>query len=103
MKLKRINSPVPNCSAYRSANNLTVICGREPCGPRGELRWHLSVAHQHRYPTWDEIRDIRYELIPDEVMVAMFLPPRAEYVNEHAFCFHLYEVEKADVPPAIIA
>jgi len=102
MKLKRIPCPVPDCSAYRTNNNLTVICGREPCGPGGEIRWHLSIAHHHRYPTWDEIRDIRYVLVPDDVTVAMFLPPRGEYVNEHEFCFHLYEVETADVPKNVI-
>jgi hypothetical protein len=102
MKLKRINSPVPDCSAYRSTNNLTVICGREPCGPLGELRWHLSIAHHNRYPTWDEIRDVRYELIPDETVVAMFLPPCSENVNEHLFCFHLFEVEAEGVPQSLI-
>lgn len=102
MKLTEIGSPVEGCKAYRSANNLTIICGKEPCGPQGQLRWHISVAHNKRYPTWDEIRDARYELIPAEVMVAMFLPPPSEYVNVHQYCFHLFEVEAAEVPPSII-
>jgi hypothetical protein len=102
MKLRRINSPVPDCSAYRSDSNLSVICGREPCGPRGQLRWHLSIAHHHRYPTWEEIRDIRYELVPDEATMAMFLPPRSEYVDEQPYCFHLFEVEQAEIPPSLI-
>lgn len=102
MKLTEIDSPVPGCAAYRSNNNLTLICGKEPCGPDRQLRWHLSIAHHKRYPTWDEIRDARYELIPDDVMVAMFLPPRTEYVNVHAYCFHLFEVEAEDVPASLI-
>jgi hypothetical protein len=98
MKLKEIDSPVPGCAAYRSNNNLAIICGREPCGPAGAMRWHLSISHHHRNPTWEEIRDARYVLIPEDVMVAMFLPPRTEYVNAHRYCFHLYEIEAADMP-----
>jgi len=103
MKLRRIPCPVPDCSAYRTDSNLAIICGREPVGPGGAIRWHLSISHHHRYPTWEEIRIARYLLIPDEVMVAMFLPPQAEYVNAHQFCFHLYEVEKADIPLSVIS
>ena len=101
MKLNEVSSPVPGCQAFRSNNNLSVICGREPVGPKGELRWHLSIAHHHRNPTWEEIRDLRYMLVPDEVMMAMFLPPMEEYVNAHRFCFHLYEVETQDVPQLV--
>ena len=102
MKLREMPSLVSGCSAYRTENNLAIICGQEPCGPGGTMRWHLSISHARRYPTWDEIRDIRYALVPDEVMVAMFLPPRAQYINVHSFCFHLYAVEAEDVPVNII-
>jgi hypothetical protein len=102
MKLRPIPCPVQGCSAYRTENNLAIICGREPCGPGGALRWHLSISHARRNPTWEEIREARYALVPDEVTVAMFLPPRAEYVNAHPFCFHLYEVEAADALVQIV-
>ena len=54
--------------------------------------WHLSISHPSRYPVWDEIRDARYELLPDACTMAMLLPPRAEYVSLHPNCFHLHEV-----------
>lgn len=54
--------------------------------------WHLSISHPTRYPTWDEIKTARYELLPDEVTMGMLLPPSAEYVNVHPNCFHLHEV-----------
>jgi hypothetical protein len=98
MKLSEVASPVPGCKAFRTNNNLGVICGREPLGPHGELRWHLSVSHNKRNPTWEEIRDLRYLLVPDEAMMAMFLPPRDQYVSLHKYCFHLYEVETEDFP-----
>lgn len=69
--------------------------------------WHLSISHAiavigpsgspiaGRYPSWDEIRDARYDLLPDEITVGILLPPKAEYVNLHPTTFHLHEVEGA--------
>jgi hypothetical protein len=54
--------------------------------------WHLSISHPTRYPVWDEIRDARYDLIPDAVTMGMLLPPKSEYVALHPNCFHLHEV-----------
>lgn len=80
--------------------HLSAIVSRE-----SETGWHLSISHRHsvvgpdgkhppgRYPTWDEIRDARYLLLPDEITVGILLPPRAEYVNVHPTTFHLYQVE----------
>jgi hypothetical protein len=54
--------------------------------------WHLSVSHRNRYPTWDEIKDVRYKFLPNEITVGLLLPPKEEYVNVHPNCFHLWEV-----------
>ena len=89
---KEIKSPVPYCKAYRWGD-CQVFVGQEPI-----IGWHLSVSVPYRYPTWDEIAAARYDLVPDEVTMAMFLPPRAEYVNIHNNCFHLHEYhDEADV------
>jgi hypothetical protein len=87
--------------AYRSASGCGIIVGIEPAraAPVGiwvpaELElWHLSISHPERYPTWDEIADARYELVPDEVTMALLLPPRGEYVNAHPNCFHLWQID----------
>ena len=55
-------------------------------------KWHLSISHSSRYPTYDEIKSARYEFIKDSVTMAMFFPPKAEFVNLHKNCFHLYEI-----------
>jgi hypothetical protein len=60
--------------------------------PNGEVRWHLSISRTDRYPVWDEIRDARYALLPDDCTMAMLLPPKAQYVNLHPRCFHLHEI-----------
>jgi hypothetical protein len=87
-----IVSPVLGCRAY-TLGRCRVIVGREPIGAGGELKWHLSISHRARYPTWDEIREARYRFIPNDVTVAMILPPKEEYVNFHENCFHLHEIE----------
>jgi hypothetical protein len=88
--------------AYRTASGCTVLLSREPVSaaperiwlPRGEtLVWHLSVAHKHRLPGWTEIADVRYELVPDDVTMALLLPPRDEYLNIHEFTLHLWQIE----------
>lgn len=83
--------------------HLSVLVGREltdvPNGDRLAL-WHLSISHRTneerpkpgRYPTWDEIHEARYRFLPDEVTVAMLLPPKNEYINVHATTFHLWEL-----------
>lgn len=57
-----------------------------------ERLWHISISCEHRYPSWEELKKTRYDLLPDEITVAMYLPPKAEYVNVHSNCFHWMEV-----------
>lgn len=54
--------------------------------------WHLSISHPKRLPTWEEVRDARYALIPDEAVMAMLLPPRGDYLNLHEYTLQMYEV-----------
>jgi len=56
--------------------------------------WHLSIAHKTRYPTWDEIAEARYRLLPDTITAALLLPPKKDYVNFHENCFQLHEIER---------
>lgn len=81
-----------DCEAYLMGE-LRILVGTIPNG--GGL--HLSISHPRRYPTWDEIKKARYELLPDELTFVMFLPPMSEYVNVHENCFHLHEHREPDV------
>jgi hypothetical protein len=60
-------------------------------GPREreQIGWHFSISCPDRNPTWEEQRNARYELVPDDVYMVQILPPKAQYVNKHPFCFHL--------------
>jgi hypothetical protein len=60
-------------------------------------RWHLSIsARSGRYPTWDEIADARYDLLPDSITCVIVLPPRAQYVNV-ANVFHVWQTTDVEV------
>lgn len=74
----------------RDRSSLRVYVSREPYADG--WRWHLSISHPDRYPTWDEIAGARYDLLPDGCTLAMLLPPRAQYVNAHPNVFHLHEI-----------
>ena len=54
--------------------------------------WHLSISHPSRYPTWHEICQARYRLLPKKATFAMLLPPEDKYINIHKSCFHLHEL-----------
>jgi len=66
---------------------LLILVGFDPA-----VGWHLSISHPSRYPSWDEIKKARYELLPSDLTFGLILPPEGEYVNIHPFCFHLYEI-----------
>lgn len=51
---------------------------------------HASISHSLRYPTWDEILDVRYSFFDDTDEVFQVLPPKKEYINLHKNCFHLW-------------
>jgi hypothetical protein len=87
--------------------HLTVFVGKEPLGPGGMMRWHMSISHRSsflvmtngsplpgRIPSWDEIKEARYRFCPDETYMSIILPPKAEYVNVHPTTMHLHEIDK---------
>jgi hypothetical protein len=82
-------------TAYR-LGDCNILVSRDETTERGLVvqRWHLSISHPTRYPTWDEIKAARYALLPDDMTMAMLLPPKAQYVNIEETCFHLTEIER---------
>ena len=85
LPIRERQSPMPTCRAWQMGQCF-VMAGVEAG------KWHLSISHKTRYPTWDEIKEARYRFVPDEVTMAMLLPPRDQYVNVHPNCFHLHEI-----------
>lgn len=69
-----------------------VIKAREPVGEYDtDQRWHISISHPWRHPTWDELGVAKDALLPDLFMCVPH-PPRAYWLNIHEHCFHLWEI-----------
>jgi hypothetical protein len=58
---------------------------------RESIGWHFSISCTDRNPTWEEQKRARYELCPDEIYMVQIMPPKAQYVALHEFCFHWHE------------
>lgn len=94
--LRLLDTKVRTFQKNLKDGRLTVLISRDD----GFL--HMSISHRidtrqgpkpGRYPTWDEIKEARYKFCPDEVTMAMYLPPKSEYVNVHETTFHLWETQ----------
>ena len=57
---------------------------------------HVSIAHPHRDPTWEEIKTVKELLIGDRFAFQM-LPPKKFYINENSHCFHVWAIEEASI------
>lgn len=55
-------------------------------------RWHLSVSHRSRIPTWGEMGDARDALIPPDVWMMVPHPPRRYWMNLNRYVLHLHEM-----------
>lgn len=82
---KTVPSPIPHSQCF-TWGELSVIKSLD------DGRWHLSISHPRRYPTWDEIKTARYDLLSRDITMAMLLPPVEDYVNIHQNCFHLWQI-----------
>ena len=83
-------------------------------GPKGALLriiasdgegWeHVSVSTDRRCPNWDEMCFVKDLFWCDDECVVQFHPPKAEYVNYHPNCLHLWKPVGLDVqmPPSIL-
>ena len=67
------------------------VCNIIVSPPTDGAGWHMSISSTKRYQTWDELAHARYELLPDDCLMMMELPPKGEYVNVHENTFHLHE------------
>jgi hypothetical protein len=63
-------------------------------------KWHISISHQSRYPTWDEICQAWYRIVGPKLgpnaAGALILPRIDAFINLHANCFHVHEVDGSE-------
>lgn len=65
---------------------------------------HVSVSRKDRCPTWEEMCQVKDLFWGPEDCVVQFHPPKAEYVNLHPFCLHLWRKTGEDIetPPMLL-
>lgn len=59
---------------------------------------HVSVSLPDRIPTWAEMCYVKRVFWDAEDCVIQFHPPRAEYVNCHPHCLHLWRPVGVEIP-----
>lgn len=79
--------------------NLRVISsGSAIDNPESEGWEHVSVSVPDRCPTWDEMCRVKGLFWREDETVIQFHPPKAQYVNQHPHCLHLWRNTKAEQP-----
>lgn len=70
--------------------------GNDPIGCGWE---HVSVSCKQRCPNWQEMSHVKNLFWDDDETVIQFHPPRAQYVNFHPNCLHLWKPPYAVLLP----
>lgn len=84
--------PIAGVQAQRwTKEGCGALISHEPHG--GSMRWHASLSRKDSLPSWGDIKDFRYSLLPLDLTFAQILPPPEDYVNLHQYCLHLWEIE----------
>lgn len=70
----------------------------------GEGWEHVSVSLPNRCPSWEEMCHIKDLFWNEDDCVVQYHPPRADYVNNHNFCLHLWKPigKNIETPPSIL-
>jgi hypothetical protein len=69
------------------------------------LGWeHVSVSTATRCPTWEEMCRVKDLFWGDEDVVIQYHPAKADYVNHHPHCLHLWRQTNLNpnTPPAFL-
>jgi hypothetical protein len=69
---------------------LAAVVSRDEIEP-GDHRWHVSIQHRDRVPTWEEMSASLHELRPG-VAFALGVPPRSWWINVHPNVLHGWEL-----------
>jgi len=84
-------------SWHNHKKGLAVLGGVEEID--GEKWLHVSISHQKRMPTYDEMVYLKRHWFGNEATALEIHPPRSEHVNLHKFCRHLWtNLERRVVP-----
>lgn len=60
-------------------------------------RWHLSVSHVSRIPTWEELGLARDALLPEAAFLCVPFPPRRYWLNYDRRVLHLWAFNDSEL------
>jgi hypothetical protein len=65
---------------------------------------HVSVSTPRRPPNWQEMCFVKDLFWADDECVMQLHPPKADYVNNHPHCLHLWKPTRTTIPtpPAVL-
>ena len=64
-----------------------------------EIPWeHVSVSLPDRCPTCDEMCAVKSLFWSDDECVMQLHPAKADYINQHSYCLHLWKPKLAEIP-----
>lgn len=89
LRLWARNPDVRNTKIFESGDGLGVLVSEDNTPKWGWLK-HLSISRHDRYPTWEEILEVKEKIFGD-IDVMMIMPKKSDYVNVHQNCFHLWQ------------
>lgn len=81
-----------------SGDRKTSHCSLRLVVSDGEGWDHVSVSLVKRCPSWEEmcfVKDLFFK--PHEVAMQLH-PAKADYVNHHPFCLHLWRPQNRNIP-----
>lgn len=68
-------------------------------GDMPEVPWeHVSVSRRDRCPSWREMCFIKDAFFKEDDIVMQLHPRKADYVNFHPYCLHLWKPIGKEIP-----
>jgi hypothetical protein len=65
--------------------------GCQVCISKDAGLWHISISRKDRLPSYEELKDVRYQYLPDVPYMVQIFPSQEDFVNLHNYCLHLWE------------
>lgn len=83
---------------FRRDDGLRVLIS--VCLELDGLRWlHVSFSYKDRFPTWDDVGEVKRIFVGDDRAALQVFPRARDYVNHHPNCLHLWSCLDGDVTP----
>lgn len=70
-----------------------ILITKDPIEDFEDGAWHLSISTENALPSYKEMKEARYRLLPDDIYMAEIFPPQDEFVNLNPFVRHLFQID----------